>query len=126
MKAWKSNVNPESDEYKENLSSMLALVEELNKKLKDAQFEGRDSVRKRHESQGKLLARSRIEMLIDQDSPFLELLPLAGCDKPDSPPTSICGIGLVKYVPTNACLFLVFFQSMSLVAKTFFCLCGPT
>lgn len=74
---------------------MLQLVEQLNQKLKDSQFEGRESTIQRHHSQGKLLARERIEMLIDPDSPFLELMALADCDKPDSQPTSISGIGLV-------------------------------
>ena len=31
----------------------------------------------RHRSRGKLLARERIELLLDRDSPFLELAPLA-------------------------------------------------
>ena len=32
----------------------------------------------RHRQRGKLLARERIELLLDRDSPFLELSPLAG------------------------------------------------
>ncbi len=33
---------------------------------------------KRHKSKGKLLARERIDLLIDKGSPFLEMSPLAG------------------------------------------------
>lgn len=32
----------------------------------------------RHKSKGKLLARERIELLLDKGSPFLEFSPLAG------------------------------------------------
>jgi hypothetical protein len=113
MKQFKSKVLRQSDEFQENYTNMLQLVEELNKKLKDSQFEGRESTINRHHSQGKLLARERIEMLLDPDSPFLELMPLADCDKPDSQPTSIAGIGLVwsvsrpffprKLTPTHWC-----------------------
>lgn len=97
MKPFKSKVIRESEEFKENYASMLSLVAELNKKLTDAQFEGREKVIERHHSQGKLLARERIEMLLDPDSPFLELMPLADCDVPDTHATSISGIGIVWY-----------------------------
>ena len=33
----------------------------------------------RHHARGKLLARERIELLVDRDAPFLELSPLAAC-----------------------------------------------
>ena len=41
----------------------------------------------RHHARGKLLARERIELLVDRDSPFLELSPLAGwgTDYPSAP-----------------------------------------
>jgi 3-methylcrotonyl-CoA carboxylase beta subunit len=40
---------------------------------------GPDAI-KRHTSKGKLLARDRINLLIDKSSPFLELSPLAAYD----------------------------------------------
>ena len=50
-------------------------------------------------SGGKLLARERIELLLDQDSPFLELCPLAawGSDFPVGAST-VVGIGVVEGV----------------------------
>jgi acetyl-CoA carboxylase carboxyltransferase component len=36
---------------------------------------------KRHKARGKLLARERIEQLLDAGTPFLELSPLAGGTK---------------------------------------------
>ncbi|HNB48607.1 MAG TPA: carboxyl transferase domain-containing protein, partial [Chitinophagales bacterium] len=50
-------------------------------------------------SQGKLLARERIEMLLDQDSPFLELCPLAGLGVKGgfgTGGTMVAGIGFVS------------------------------
>ena len=55
---------------------------------------------KRHLDRGKLLPRERIELLLDRDSYFLELLPLAGSEVDgDAPGASmIGGIGLVSGV----------------------------
>ena len=46
-----------------------------------------------------MLARERIELVLDKDSPFMELLPLAGMEKKDgfgAGGTNVSGIGLVK------------------------------
>ncbi|MES2621126.1 MAG: carboxyl transferase domain-containing protein, partial [Bacteroidota bacterium] len=47
---------------------------------------------------GRLLARERIEMILDQDSPFMELLPFAGwgMDGFGTGGTIVCGIGIVS------------------------------
>lgn len=44
-------------------------------------------------------ARDRVALLLDEDSPFLELAPFAGYENPDSTPAAslVTGIGLVKY-----------------------------
>jgi len=52
----------------------------------------------KHRSRGKLLARERIDMLLDSGSPFLELSPLAAWEVYDDPVPSggiITGIGRV-------------------------------
>jgi acetyl-CoA carboxylase carboxyltransferase component len=53
----------------------------------------------RHRARGKLLARERVELLIDADSPFLELSPLAGWGS-DFPvgASVVTGIGVVEGV----------------------------
>jgi len=53
----------------------------------------------RHHGRGKLLARERIELLVDRDSPFLELMPLAahGTGFPVGA-SVVCGIGAVEGV----------------------------
>jgi acetyl-CoA carboxylase carboxyltransferase component len=46
-----------------------------------------------------ILARDRINMLLDPDTPFLELCIFAGYKQPGSSPSAsvIAGIGVVKY-----------------------------
>src|SRR5262249_40066737 len=54
----------------------------------------------RHHARGKLLPRERIELLVDRDSPFLELSPVAawGTDYPVGA-SVVTGIGVVEGVP---------------------------
>ena len=53
----------------------------------------------RHHGRGKLLARERIELLVDRDSPFLELMALAAYGTAFPVGASlICGIGVVEGV----------------------------
>lgn len=62
----------------ESKNAMAAMVEQLRSKLKIVEAGGGDVARKRHKARGKLLARERIEALVDPGTPFLELAPLAG------------------------------------------------
>ncbi len=77
---------------------MSALVGELKQKLQDALFQGKEKYLKRAEKRGKMLARERIDLLLDKDSPFLELMPLAGLERTDinTGGTLVGGIGLVS------------------------------
>jgi hypothetical protein len=58
---------------------------------------GPEESRKRHKERGKLLARERIEALIDPDTPLLELSPLASYGMYDDPPSAgiATAIGLI-------------------------------
>jgi acetyl-CoA carboxylase carboxyltransferase component len=47
-----------------------------------------EASRARHVARGKLLARDRIDALLDRGSPFLELAPLAACDLGDDWPAA--------------------------------------
>ncbi len=57
---------------------MLARLAELDAEHANALAGGGPRYVQRHRARGKLMARERIELLIDPDSPFLELSPLAG------------------------------------------------
>ncbi len=97
MQTIKSRVNTQSASYKENYTAMLGLVGELEKQLAKSRFQGGDKHTQRAKDNGKLLARERIEMLLDEDSPFMELLPLAGLGGDGFGPggTMVAGVGLV-------------------------------
>ncbi len=56
---------------------MKALVADLRGKLDAAMQGGSEEARARHVARGKLLARERVNLLLDPGTPFLELSPLA-------------------------------------------------
>ena len=56
---------------------MAAKLAELDAEHAKALAGGGAKYVERHHDRGKLTARERIEMLVDPDSPFLELSPLA-------------------------------------------------
>ena len=98
MAVLKSKININNKTSQENREEMLAFIEALNKNMEESRFQGRDHQIARARKRGKLLARERIELVLDEDSPFLELLPLAGLEAKGfgAGGTSIAGIGLVQ------------------------------
>ena len=56
---------------------MISLVNDLKAKIESVSLGGGERSRKQHTSKGKLLVRDRINHLLDIESPFLELSPLA-------------------------------------------------
>jgi acetyl-CoA carboxylase carboxyltransferase component len=79
---------------------MLARLDELEAALEKARAGGGPRYVDRHHARGKLLARERIELLVDRDSPFLELMPVAayGSDYPVGAGV-VTGIGFVSGHP---------------------------
>jgi 3-methylcrotonyl-CoA carboxylase beta subunit len=75
-----SSINPTSSEFATNAAAMRALVEDLKAKLDQVAGGGGDASRKRHTSRGKMLARERVDLLLDPGTAFLELSPLAAFD----------------------------------------------
>lgn len=65
------------DAYQENIKQMTLLVDELRQRTDGVLSGGGAKAIERHTSRGKLLARQRIDLLLDKGSPFLELSPLA-------------------------------------------------
>lgn len=99
MRSLTSNVNTSSAAFKDNKAAMMKLVEELEKHMEASRFQGKDKSIGRARKRNKLLARERIELVLDRDSPFLELLPLAGMQKKGgfgAGGTTVSGIGLVQ------------------------------
>jgi acetyl-CoA carboxylase carboxyltransferase component len=98
MRALYSNINTQTADFQNNYAEMLALVKKLEGHLEESRFQGKEKHIEKARAKGKLLARERIELVLDQDSPFFELLPLAGMEnKGGFGPggTNVSGIGLV-------------------------------
>ncbi|MFT3953565.1 MAG: carboxyl transferase domain-containing protein [Piscinibacter sp.] len=75
-----SNLSPRGEDFKANAAAMRALVDDLNAKLAQIAQGGGEAARAKHTARGKLLPRERVEMLLDPDTPFLEVAPLAALD----------------------------------------------
>src|ERR1700721_3797037 len=72
-----SSVDPASADFARNAEAMRSLVAELREKLNQVAGGGGEASRVRHTSRGKMLARERVDLLIDPGTAFLELSPLA-------------------------------------------------
>ncbi len=77
MTQLKTAVDPHSDTYQRNAAAMQELVESLRTDVKAVSAGGGEQARAKHVARGKLLARDRINALLDPGSPFLELSQLA-------------------------------------------------
>src|ERR1700744_3642464 len=75
-----SSTDPKSSDFARNADTMRALVGELREKLGQVAGGGGETARKRHTSRGKMLARERVDLLLDPGTAFLELSPLAAHD----------------------------------------------
>jgi acetyl-CoA carboxylase carboxyltransferase component len=88
-----------SPEYQANAGAQLALLDELAAELDKARAGGGPRYAQRHRDRGRLLARERIELLLDRDAPFLELSALAAWGTEFTVGASIItGIGVVSGV----------------------------
>ncbi|MEZ5192704.1 MAG: carboxyl transferase domain-containing protein [Nocardioides sp.] len=79
------------------------LVAELRERCAVARRGGSESARARHVARGKLLARERVDRLLDPGSLFLELSPLAAYGMyagPDGDPFAVPSAGLVTGIGT--------------------------
>src|SRR5947207_312349 len=93
-----SQLDTSSEAYRQNREHNLRLVAELRERLAVARAGGDEEAIARHRKRGKLLARERIERLLDPDTPFLELRPLAAWGMYDGEAPSagiVTGIGRV-------------------------------
>src|SRR5215210_1670056 len=70
-------VDTKSEAFAESTERFGALVEELRERSAEARRGGGEKAQRRHRERGKLPVRERIERLLDRDTAFLELSPLA-------------------------------------------------
>lgn len=72
-----SSIDPSSSDFARNAEAMRALVADLQEKLSQVAGGGGEASRTRHTARGKMLARQRVDLLVDPGTSFLELSPLA-------------------------------------------------
>jgi len=97
----RTQLDARSDEFVANARHMEALVGDLKHQLERIALGGSERARAKHLQRDKLLPRQRIEALLDEGSPFLELSALAahGLYDDDAPCAGIItGIGRVRGV----------------------------
>ena len=87
-----SDLDPNSEAFRNNVAVNAALAAELRERTAKAALGGNASSRERHTSRGKLLPRERVERLLDPGSPFLEIGQLAAFDLYDG---EIPGAGII-------------------------------
>ncbi len=97
MTALISRLDVGGDGFTAAADTMRAKLGEVESEHAKALGGGGEKYVARHRARGKLTARERIELLVDEDSPFLELCPLAawGSDFPVGA-SVVVGIGVVS------------------------------
>src|SRR4051794_12949599 len=95
----RSTLDPASVQFTTNRAAMLQALAELDAEHARALAGGGEKAVARHRKRGKLLPRERIELLIDPDSPFLELSPLAAWGSDFAVGASVVtGVGVIEDV----------------------------
>jgi 3-methylcrotonyl-CoA carboxylase beta subunit len=72
-----SEIDRGSEAFAQNTAQMRALVADLQQQLQIVSGGGGEAARSRHTGRGKMLARERVDLLVDPGTAFLELSPLA-------------------------------------------------
>jgi acetyl-CoA carboxylase carboxyltransferase component len=96
----RSKVDPKTETFQSNRTGNLAALEEVRQALAKANAGGGEKYVERHRARGRILPRQRLEMLLDRDSYFLEIAPLAGHDMKGevSGSSVVGGVGVVSGV----------------------------
>jgi len=98
MEILETRIDKTNDEYKANYETMTELVEQLRADLKRAREERSEKAKNRNAELGKLPVQKRLDLLLDRNTPWLEIAPLAAYemyDKKVHGAGSRCGIGVI-------------------------------
>jgi acyl-CoA carboxylase subunit beta len=94
-----SSLDVNSEAYRANWEAQLAVLVALEEELELVKAGGGPAYAERHHRRGRLLVRERLELLLDRDSPFLELSSLAAWGTAFTVGASVLtGIGVVSGV----------------------------
>lgn len=98
MPILKSRIDVQSEEFKKNAKHHEGLATSVLELRKLHRAGGGPELQKKHKARGKLLARERIDALLDSGSPFLEIAPFAANGMYDGQAPCaglVTGVGLV-------------------------------
>ncbi|ROZ89478.1 acyl-CoA carboxylase subunit beta [Gordonia sp. OPL2] len=99
MTVLRSTLDPAGEDFVAASSAMSGKLTELQAEFDKALSGGGEKYVARHRARGKMIARERIELLVDEDSAFLELCPLAAYGSDFQVGASVVtGIGVVEGV----------------------------
>src|SRR5687768_4302808 len=94
-----SQLDVSSDGYASNRAAQLEALAQLDEQMELVVAGGGERYMQRHRDRGKLPVRERIELLLDPDSPFLELSSLAAWGTEfNVGAAEVTGIGVVSGV----------------------------
>jgi len=99
MRTLPTHIVPSDPTFQANRARMQALVDDLRARVARVKEGGGAKSLERHRQQGKLPVRERLTRLLDRDTPFLELSPLAAWDLYDNDAPAaglVTGIGRVS------------------------------
>ncbi|MBO6838705.1 MAG: methylcrotonoyl-CoA carboxylase, partial [Alphaproteobacteria bacterium] len=94
-----SQIDTQSEAFRQRADDYAALIDDLDRKLAWARAGGGDKMMARHRERGKIPVRDRIDLLIDPGSAFLELTPLAAWGLYDGKVAAagiVTGIGRIR------------------------------
>lgn len=95
----RSSLDTSAEQYRTNRAAQLAILAELEEQLAITRAGGGPRYAERHRARGRLLVRERLELLLDRDSAFLELSPLAAWGTEFTVGASVLtGIGVIAQV----------------------------
>jgi acyl-CoA carboxylase subunit beta len=97
-------VDPRTQSYLDAREATLASLAQLETALDAAREGGGERAVTRHHARGKLLARERIELLVDRDSPLLELSPVAGWGT--TTPVGAAVVTAIGVIEDRACVII--------------------
>lgn len=101
-----TRIDPAADDFRDRARAYEALLDQLGARLDWALGGGGPRMVERHRARGKILARDRIDLLIDPGTAFLELTPLAAWGLYDGALPSagiVTGIGTIR---GTACMII--------------------
>jgi len=99
MEILETQVEVNGEEFKANRAKMLELVEDLRTELRKARDERSEKARQRNAELGKLSIQQRLDRLLDKNTPWLEIAPLAArnlYDKKVHGAGSRSGVGVIS------------------------------